>query len=270
MSTKDDRKLASAAGHGRRRSFGVRRHRLPVCKTSGLVRYRDRNQAHDGAKALAAGVQPFRVSTFACPDCRGFHLEKYAVSKAVAPKFATEPAEPFTSSLATRRRRFFILDIECLTRGAKATPEEVAKLWRILRQEAPGIAPRDRVLVGAARKVARRYRSAIQAPNSSWVTAADVKDGADDALLGAFDLWRTARDFDELVLCSGDGNAFTDLAVRAKRAGLTVHVLTTQPPAGERSILSLKLAAAADLHTVVRLYARTAQHTDLEPLAAAA
>ena len=254
---------------------------MPLCETSGLARYRDRHQARAGAQAIAAGARTLEVTTFACPDCRGFHVEK-TYRRTAGSSGASEPVERFISSLATRKRRFFIVDIECLTHGAKATPAEVAELWDILRKEAPGIAPGDRVLVGAARTVARRYRPAIHAPNTRWVVAADVKDGADRALMAGFNLRRTARDFDELVICSGDGNAFTDIAVQAKRAGLSVQVVTTQSPTGERPSLSRRLAAAADTHTLVRLRARTqplltptaeaAAHSprlaDLQPVAA--
>ena len=254
----------------RRRQQRIQQHRLQMCAATGLARYRDRHQARAGAEALMAGSTRDQVTAWKCPDCDGWHLERLAVREPIAVGHAGVATEAFRSSLVTRRRRFFIVDIECLTFGAKATPQQVAKLWDVLRREAPGVSPRDRVLIGAARKVARRYRPAIQGPNCSWVTAADVKDGADQALLSAFDLWRTARDFDELVICSGDGNAFTDVAIQAKRAGLAVHVVTTQAPAGERSILSRKLAAAADLHTVIRLQARASCHTDHTSLATAA
>lgn len=257
MSTTIEQIPARPTGHRSRRSYNVSRHRFQTCQATGLARYRDRHQARAGAHALAAGTHSLEVSTFACPDCQGFHVEKTYRREPLTAGYTPEPADFFTSSLATRKRRFFLVDVECLTHGAKATPVEVAKLWGILRTEAPGIAPRDRVLVGAARRVARRYKPAIHAPNTRWVIAADVKDGADRALLTAFDLRRTARDFDELVICSGDGNAFTDLAVQAKRAGLTVQVVTTQTPTGERPLLSRKLAAAADTHTLVRLQART-------------
>lgn len=259
---------AAKAERKTRRSFGVTRHRLPLCEVSGLARYRDRHQARAGAQALGAGAHTFEVTTFACPDCRGFHVEKTYRRETLRTIGVSEPVEIFTSSLETRKRRFFIVDIECLTHGAKATPEEVAKLWGILRTEAPGIAPGDRVLVGAARTVARRYRPAIHAPNTRWVVAADMKDGADRALLAAVDLRRTARDFDELVICSGDGYAFTDIAVQAKRAGLSVQVVTTQNPTGDRPSLSRRLAAAADTHTLVRLRART--QSILNPTADAA
>lgn len=257
VSTKPIQIPAAPAERRTRRSFKVSRHRLQTCVVTGLARYRDRHQARAGAQALTAGANTLEVSTFACPDCRGFHVEKANRREPIVTCEVSDPTAIFTSSLATRKRRFFIVDIECLTHGAKATPAEVAKLWAILRTEAPGITPRDRVLVGAARRVARRYKPAINAPNIRWVVAADVKDGADRALLTAFDLWNTARNFDELVICSGDGNAFTELAVRAKRAGLSVQVVTTQSPRGGRPLLSRKLGGAADTHTLVRLRART-------------
>ena len=46
----------------------VRKHTLSKCGATGLARYRDRHQARDGAKALAAGSHDFKVTMFACPD----------------------------------------------------------------------------------------------------------------------------------------------------------------------------------------------------------
>ena len=128
----------------------------------------------------------------------------------------------------------------------------------MLKHQAPGVAPRDHVVVGASRNVARKYRAAIHGTNVKWVVGANAADAADRALLGAIDLHRVARDYDELVIISGDG-AFSDLARRAKRAGLTVQVVTTEHPE-QRSMLSRELAAAADVHTLVRLEARAPQN----------
>lgn len=231
------------------------RHKLSPCPATGLPRYRDRHQARDGARALARGPHQFEVHTFACPSCGGFHLEKTYLRDPIAAPSIADPVEPFTNTLTSRKRRYFLIDIENPTRGAKATPEQVATFWAILKQQAPGIAPHDHVVVGAARSVVRKYRAAIDGPNVRWVTAANSPGAADRALLDAIDLYRVARKYDELVIVSGD-HAFTDLARQAKTRGLTVHVITVEQP-GQSSMLSRKLADVADTHTVVRHHSRT-------------
>lgn len=233
----------------------TRRHSLPLCQATGLARYRDRHQALDGAGASVAGECRLKVSTFACPDCRGFHLERAYAREPITVAPTAAPSEAFTSTLAFRRRRYVLVDIENPTRGARATAQEVAAFWALLKQQAPGIAPHDHVVVGAARAVVRKYRDAIRGANVKWVVEADAPDGADRALLAAIDLSRVAQEFDELVIVSGD-HAFADLARRAKSHGLAVHVVTTERP-GQRSTLSRELAAVADTRTRVRLRSRS-------------
>ena len=203
---------------------------------------------------------------FACPDCRGWHVETCpttaALTEVAAP--ASAPTVAFEESLAERKRRYFLVDIENPTRGAKATCEEVATFWNILKGQAPGIAPHDHVVVGASRGVAERYRASITGANVRWVTGANAPDGADRALLGAIDLYRVARHYDELVIVSGD-HAFADLASRAKAFGLSVQVVTAETPHG-RPMLSRDLAAAADVHTLVRLNVRPNRRENLRRL----
>lgn len=239
----------------RRTGRAVRRHRLPMCQATGLARYRDRHQARHGAQTLGAGPRTFEVHTFACPDCRGFHLEKTYAGEPIDVGRAAEPTEAFTASLTSRKRRYVLLDAENPTLGARATAEELAAFWSILTQQAPGIAPHDHVVVGAARSVVRKYRAAIHGMNVKWVVGADALDGADRALLAAIDLHRVAREYDELVIISGD-HAFAELARRAKALGLSVHVVTAEHP-DQRSMLSRELAAVADTRTLVRLQSRT-------------
>lgn len=238
----------------RRNDGNVRRHKLPVCDATGLARYRDRHQARDGAKALSAGERNYETSTFACPDCRGFHVEKTYNRTPITLAETSTPTEAFTASLATRKRRYWMVDIENPSCGAKWSCEQVAGFFELLKRQAPGIAPHDHVVVAAARHVRRKYRHAIVGDNVKWVTGADAPDGADRAALTAIDLYRVARDFDELVIVSGD-HAFVDLARRAKQAGLTVHVITAQTPEG-RPMLSRELGRVADLRTFVRLEPR--------------
>lgn len=234
----------------------ARRHSLPLCAATSLARFRDRHQARDAAKTSTLGLQGLETSMFVCPKYRGWHVETRRVTAAVAEVAtpASAPTVAFDESLAMRKRRYFLIDIENPTRGAKATCEEVAAFWDILKGQAPGIAPHDHVVVGAGRRVVQRYRNSITGANVRWVTGANAPDGADRALLGAIDLYRVARHYDELVIVSGD-HAFADLARRAKTFGLSVQVVKAESPQG-RPMLSRELAAAADVHTLVRLKVR--------------
>lgn len=242
----------------------ARKHALSKCEATGLARYRDRHQARDGVKALAAGSNAYDVSAFACPDCRGWHVEKTHVREPIVASVTSAPTEAFSASLGSRRRRYILLDAENPTCGAKATCEELAEFWGILKQQAPGIAPHDHVVVGASRGVVRKYRAAIHGPNVKWVVGANAPDGADRALLAAIDLRHVAREYDELVIISGDW-AFADLARQARRAGLSVQVVTAEHPE-QRSMLSHELAAAADTRTLVRLGARSPRPDNAIPL----
>lgn len=250
MNTKVTFHRGSGRGSARSRA---RKHTLSKCQSTGLARYRDRHQARDGAKALSAGAPDYVVDSFACPDCRAWHIEKVEVGEPIAAPESPAPAsEQFTQSFGSRKRRYFLVDIENPTRGAKATCEEVSVLWNILKQQAPGIASHDHVVVGASRRVARKYRPAIHGANVRWVIGANAPDAADRALLGAIDLRRVARDYDELVIVSGD-HVFADLALRAKQAGLSVQIITAEYAVQLRPMLARELAAAADTHTRVRV-----------------
>ena len=121
-----------AARRGVRSTPATRRHSLPVCEDTGLARFRDRHQARAGAKALSCAAETLRVDIFACPDCRGWHVEKGEKGPVVTGAVASAPTAAFTESLNSRKRRYFLIDIENPTRGAKASVDEVARFWSIL------------------------------------------------------------------------------------------------------------------------------------------
>lgn len=230
----------------------ARHHKLQVCEDTGLARYRDRHQARDAARAQTRGSCTMKVNTFACPSCRGFHLEEMYPK----PRLVPVGDESTTENLEAQRirpRRYALVDIENLTQGAKATASDVYRLWELLKRQAPGFSDADHIVIGAARRVARKYRGAIQGDNVKWVVGADAPDGADTALLAAIDLYRVARDFDEVVIVSGD-HAFARLARRADAFGLRVHVVSAEHYE-QRTMLSRELAKASKLHTTVRLHA---------------
>lgn len=220
-----------------RRAFDVRRHRLSICAATDLPRFRDRHQARAGA--AAAGTASFRFTTFACPGCRGFHLEpmRREARVLVAPEPSASP------------RRFVLLDVENFTRGARRTRAELAALWE-RTTTVLDLTTHDHILIGASRAVAHRYDGVIRGRNVTWVVGANAPDAADHALLAASNLHRIAAAADELVIVSGD-HCFADLARRARRRGLRTHVVTPATVPGERDMLARELATVADMRTYV-------------------
>ncbi|AMM31535.1 hypothetical protein SA2016_0847 [Sinomonas atrocyanea] len=242
-----------------RRNGKTRQHKVSVCEATGLPRLRDRHQALQAAKTTRS--RGLEVCIFACPACGGVHLELTASQEPAVASVPSVPAAAFLASLESRKKRYVLADIENPTRGARASCRQVATFWDLIKKQAPGIAPHDHVVVGASRSVARRYRRVISGENVKWVVGADAPDGADHALLAAIDLRRVARDFDELVIISGD-HAFADLARRAKALGLTVHVVTAEHR-GKSPMLSRELAAIANTRSFVRLEARKQKQENL-------
>ncbi|MGW9167356.1 NYN domain-containing protein [Agromyces sp. NPDC055658] len=253
--TNRSRRLDSGLAARPRRSGSSRRHRLPRCEQTGLARYRDRHQARQAIDARRAGDLRVSLVTYACPDCRGYHVGSSSAGSLVSVSDSIERVPTFIDSLPTRARRYVLFDVENPTCGAQASRAELAKLWSILKGQAPGFSERDHIVIGAARSVAAKYRGVIDEPNVKWVVGANAPDAADRALLAAIDLHRVARKYDELVIISGD-HAFAPLARRAKKFGLRVHVVTAEH-LEQRSALARELSEAADLRTLVRLFPRS-------------
>lgn len=219
----------------------ITRHKVSTCSSTGLDRYRDRHQARDAAQALSrTASNHIKYATFACPDCRGFHLE--TLTRPLL------PVGPTTPTPATERpSRYIVVDIENLV-GGRATREEARDLWRTLAAELD-ITPSDRVLVGGNRHTARKLSTTIAGPNIGWAVGAMGPDGADRALLAAINLFQIAKNHHELVIMSGD-HAFADLARHAANHGLNVRVVATSHLEC-RSSLSRELKRAADTHTTI-------------------
>ncbi len=249
------RRLNSELSSRGRRSGKTPRHTLPRCEQSGLARYRDRHQARQAIEDRRAVKPHITLVTYGCPHCRGYHLERTYVRSSATARGVVEPVLPFMSALPTRARRYVLFDVENPTCGARASRAELAKLWRILKTQAPGFSGRDHIVIGAARSVAVKYLGVIEEPNVRWVRGANAPNAADRALLAAIDLHRVARNYDELVIVSGD-HAFAPLARRAKKLGLRVHVVTAEHPE-RRTALARELARAADIRTLVRLFPRS-------------
>lgn len=179
---------------------------------------------------------------------------------------SVERVPAFTDSLPIRARRYVLFDVENPTCGAQASRTELAKFWSVLKGQAPGFSDRDQIVIGAARAVAAKYFGVIGEPNVKWVVGANAPDAADRALLAAIDVHRVARDYDELVIISGD-HAFAPLARRAKRLGLRVHVVTAEHPE-QPTALARELAEAADIRTLVRLFPRSVHELMSAPISA--
>lgn len=264
--TNHSRRLDSDLASRSRRSGESSRHKLPRCEQTGLARYRDRHQARQAVDARRATQPHHSLVTYACPDCRGFHLERTHAEPFLTTSKTVERVQAFTDSLPTRARRYVLFDVENPTCGARASRAELAKLWSTLTAQAPGFSERDHIVIGAARAVAAMYLGVIDQSNVKWVVGANAPDGADRALLAAINIYRVARDYDELVIISGD-HAFVPMARRAKRLGLRVHVVTAEHPE-QRSALARELAEAADIRTLVRLFPRSANELISTPISA--
>jgi len=233
-----------------RRSGNAPSHRLPLCTVTGLPRYRDRHQARDAAHSITVCSTHFKAHTYPCLDCRGVHIEKSPMLTPDLPGTTHTGTDIAAEPQARNSRRYVLVDIENLTQGAKASRAEVGQLWEALQNKVLGITHRDHVVVGAALGVHRKYRTAIHSPQSKWVVGAPVRDGADRALIAAIDIARVARDFDELVIASGD-HAFAELAARASQLGMRVHVVYAENP-GQRTALASQLSELADTRTQIR------------------
>lgn len=229
-------------------------HKVPMCAATGLPRFRDRHQARDAARAITVGSASFTAHTYPCIDCGGHHIEKSTVLESRAADIAAAPIHmvgpALAPSLTASTRRYVLVDIENLTQGGKSTREEAARIWGTLHGELLGITDRDHVVVGAALGVHRKYRSVVQGLSTKWVLGAAGPDGADRALLTAIDIVRVARNYDELVIASGD-HAFVALAAHATQLGLSVHVVHVEN-SGQRTSLARDLAEVATARTLIR------------------
>jgi len=238
--------------------------RIPKCEATGLPRFRDRHQARDSIRSLARSARHLEHRPYSCLECKGIHIDSIPAPFPVTHD-VTVAAPAFVESLDNRKRRIFVIDIENITHGATASRSEVRELWDVITQQAPGIAAHDHVVIGASRGVVHKYRWAVTGTNVKWVLGDSGPDGADKALLSSVDLRWAARNFDELVIMSGD-HAFVGLAQKAKAAGLGTHVVTVEHPK-KWSTRSRKLSASCDLHSVIRLAPR-ARSAEQDTLAA--
>lgn len=223
----------------------ISRHRQPICGRTNLPRYRDRKQAKDAASAKSINSE-LTAGPYKCAHCNGFHLDFYRTHAATKqdPLPFKQP-EPTDISI----RRYGLVDIENLTCGARATNEELIRLWKFLYHEHLRLRPSDHVVIGSSRGVARKYKPAIGTQDVRWVLGDNAPDAADAALLCAVNLHQVVRRYDELIIISGD-HAFAGLARRARQMGLRVRTVTARQP-GQGSTLARELAQACNAHSEI-------------------
>lgn len=240
----------SSRGARRRADHRIGKHKAPSCSTSGQARYARREQAQDVVQGLRwresrrvqAGAEPAGVDwySFPCVSCNnGWH-----VVRLVKPTVETDSSvicEPLGPSPMEREDAIHAIDFENLFLGGGATFDEVAALWGVYRQQGPGIAPNDLVIVAASVAVAVKFAEVITGPNVRWALGSSGPDGADHALLRAINVRRHSTQYGVLYVGSGD-HIFTSLVQEARKFGMKVRVITTERP-GLRSPLSRELKA---------------------------
>jgi len=240
-----------------RRTARLNAHHVPTCAPTGLARYRDRRQARDAADALRKGLgRHEKRVTFACPECRGFHLDTIRLPRSAHASTLSAHGEVVP-------RRYVLVDLENLT-GGRSTRGEARQLWETFLTEV-GISNADRVVVGANRYTARKLSPVIDCEDLRWVVGAMGPDGADRALLAAAaNLIHIAKHYDELVIASGD-HAFADLARRARARNMRVQVVSRNRD--HRTTLSADLRRTAD--TILTLPTLNARPCPSSPHSAA-
>ncbi len=136
-------------------------------------------------------------------------------------------------------RKLVLVDLENILFGAHQTASdlEVSDRSAAIRTLAEARRPTDQLIVGCNPHLAFAARAAC--PHARLVTRIGA-DGADSALIDQLDTRHAADRFTELCIVSGD-HAFADVALEARRAGLSVRVIAP------RFGLSLALRHHADL-----------------------
>lgn len=149
-----------------------------------------------------------------------------------------------------------LIDLEnhVAIKGRKVTDEDIKSWWSIYKQHF--VRPGDLVMVGVSPRTAR-WLKAFAGDRIQARIGHTGPDGADDALLASVYVPDIAARFGRWVIASGDG-AFTGLAKQGGQRGVRVQLVTT----GD-SWVSPKLAAAASLHSRIRLAPRLQQQRTL-------
>ena len=135
-------------------------------------------------------------------------------------------------------------------KGRKITEDDAKKWWSVYKQHF--VRRGDLVMVGVSPRTAR-WLKAFNGDRIQARIGHTGPDGADDALLASVYVPDMAERFGRWNIVSGDG-AFTGLARQGERRGVRVHLITT----GDTGVAP-KLAAAATLHSKIRLSPRSKQ-----------
>lgn len=154
-----------------------------------------------------------------------------------------------------------LIDLEnhLVIKGRKVTDEDIKSWWSIYKQHF--VHPGDLVMVGVSPRTTR-WLKAFAGDRIQARIGHTGPDGADDALLASVYIPDMAARFGRWVIASGDG-AFTGLAKQGGRRGVRIQLVTT----GD-SWIAPKLAAAANLHSKIRLAPRLQQQRTLASIRA--
>lgn len=239
----------SRRGAGRRADHRIFKRNTGTCTESGEARFPRREQAQDAVRCLRwregrrvqAGAEPAGVDWYAhpCESCRGWHIARLAAPAVETVRSVS--SEPFDLSLADRLNAIHALDLENMLGGGGATLDEAAKLWEIYRQQGPGVAPADLVVIAASVAVAEKFAEVFSGPNVRWAVGSNGPDGADRALLRTINVRRHSTKYGVLYVGSGD-HIFAQLVREAQEFGMKVRIVTAQR-SGERTPLSRELTA---------------------------
>lgn len=239
----------SRNGARRRADHRFGKHKAPSCGTSGQARYARREQAQDVVQGLRwrecrrvqAGTEPAGVDWYShpCDSCNGWHVVRLA--KSAVENDRSVMSEAFGLSLTDRADAIHAIDLENLLCGGGATLAEATALWEIYRQQGPGVAPTDLVIVAASVSVAEKFAGVFTGPNVRWAVGSNGPDGADRALLRAINVRRHSTKYGVLYVGSGD-HIFSSLISEARKFGMKVRIITTER-AGRKSPLSRELRA---------------------------
>lgn len=265
MTNHTSRGLRAASSPSRQRRVGdhrIGRHKTAVCRTTGLARYGDREQAQDAVRGLrwrdAAASADGRLLVdrwYSHPcECGGWH-----VLRLPAPTSVVEQAPPAAGRRAMPA--IHVADIENWFRGGGIDHADARSILEAYRREGPGVAPGDLVVIAASLRTAKRFASVVRevfaGTRLQWAVGSNGPDGADRALLRTVNTRRHAKKYGVLYLGSGD-HIFAPLVREARGFGLKVRIVTTQL-APDHAPLSRELAATGAPRVTIRANSRSQQ-----------
>lgn len=224
----------SRNGAGRRADHRIGKHKAPSCGASGQARYARREQAQDVVQGLRwresrrvqAGAEPAGVDWYShpCDSCNGWHVVRLA-----RPTVGTDSRgiyEPLGLD-SERASAIHVIDLENLLGGGGATLDEAAALWSLYRQQGPGVAPADLVIIAASVAVAEKFAEVFTDHDVRWAVGSNGPDGADHAILRTFNARRHSVKYGVLYIGSGD-HIYAAMILTAKKFDMKVRIVVTE------------------------------------------